>query len=498
MSSSRYYNHLVQQIEYNPRLFLILLIWACVVVFAYQFASMMISQWMMAALAVVALLAVVAILTWPFYAALIFIGLSAWIPNFSRGGTMMGLGGALVYPGDLFIGCFFIIEFFRGCMRQTRLYTATDRWVLAFLVWGMVCVARGAYSYSHSAIGESREILMAITYFFVIHHLTRPEHAETAVKWLAWTCVVIGAVMMYYFVQGGFRPRLLGPGGSAFHGALNVIVLGVLLGRDQIKRYRLVASACFIVLLALVLYSGLRSIILAILVSLPFVAIAGRRHIIKGVGLCLLGVFAFGMLAVIMDPVFGGQLIPKLEKQLLGLINPAQDVTGSWRLYSFQWEMERIFSNPFWVLIGQGFGGYYEWFFGYFGVDAIRTAPHNQYIQIWSKMGFLGLSFYLGLLISFFCQAFRFLNHSRNETHRSVMMILMIVVLAEMVSQWAYGLHPSMWALLAFGTALPRLWAQQTVAPQVIHTSLPSSASSRRATIPKSAFASDVRSKRLS
>ncbi len=497
MSSSRYYNQLVQRIEYNPRLFLILLIWACVVVFAYQFASMVISQWMMAVLAVVALLAAVAILTWPFYTALLFVGLSAWIPNFLRGGTMMGLGGALVYPGDVFIGCFLIMEFFRGCMRQTRLYAATDRWVLAFLVWGIVCVARGVMNHGHSAIGESREIIFAITYFFIIHHVTRPEHAETAVKWLGWTCVLTGLELVYYFARGGFRPRLLGPGSVAFQGALNVIVLGVLLGRDQIKRYRLVASACFVVLLALVFYSALRSVIVSTSVSLLFVAIAGRRHLIKGVGLCLLGAVAFGLFAMMMDPLFGGQLIPQLERQLLGIINPQQDPTGHWRLYSFQWEIERIFSNPFWVLIGQGFGGYYEWFFGYFGEEVIRTAPHNQYIQMWSKMGFLGLALYLGVLFSFFCQGFRFLNRSRNEMQRSVMMILMIVVVAELVSQWAYGLHPSLWAFLAFGTALPRLWTQQTVAPQVIHTSFPSPASSWRADSSKSAFALDAPSKRL-
>lgn len=39
---------------------------------------------------------------------------------------MVGMGSALVYPGDVFVGAFLVVEFFRGCMRQTHLYTATD------------------------------------------------------------------------------------------------------------------------------------------------------------------------------------------------------------------------------------------------------------------------------------------------------------------------------------------------------------------------------------
>ncbi len=458
MSSSRYYNQLVQRIEYNPRLFLILLIWACVVVFAHQFASMLTAQWMTAALATVAMLAAVAILIWPFQAVMIFlIGVGA-ISSFLRGGTMMGLGGALVYPIDLFVAAFFVIEFFRGCTRQTRLYSTTDRWVLAFFVWSLVCIARGLPEYKHSAYGEAREFAGAIAYFITIHYVTRPEQIPSVLKWLKW-CSFISCILYFqHFIQASFSTRFAG-GRLGLYVVCTVIALAVLLGRDHIKRYRTLAVWLLIVLTALVLYSAARGLVVSMLVTFPFLLWITRRHFIKTSIVGLIVVISALCLVVFMDPVFGGQLVPYMKKAYHGILSPSEDPTGGWRLYGWEWEMKKIFSNPFWVLIGQGYGGYYEWFFSNFD-EVIHTGPHNHYIQIWSKMGLVGLGLFGAAFFSFYVQAFRFLQRSRNDLHRSVIMIFMLWALANLTDMIPGEFAPSIWVVLALGTALPRLWLQ--------------------------------------
>ncbi|MCX6908203.1 MAG: O-antigen ligase family protein [Verrucomicrobia bacterium] len=469
-----YYDQLINRMEYNPRLFLILLIWGGVAIFAYQFALSLTSQWMMAALASLGILGGAAILVWPFHAAVLFPGISFWIPTFVRGGTMMGLASALVYPGDLFIVSFLILEFFRGCMRQTHLYTSTDRWVLAYYIWVLFSVIRGGLVFGYSAVGEAREHLYAIAYFMAIHYVNRPDQTKTVLKMLGWTCVVTALLQVYWFaIAGNFLPRYPGGGGGIpFHAMLNVIVLGVLLGRDHIRRHRRLAGLVMVILVVLVFYAAHRTVVASMLATVPFLLLVARRHFIKATSIVVVSVAAFVGLVVFLNPFFGGTMELWFQRGFSGILSPLEDPTGSWRMYGWRAAMETTFSNPFWVLFGQGHGGYYYWFFNLTD-DVIRTQPHNEYIHSWYKLGLVGLILYIGLLISFYKRAFHFLKQSRNELHRSVIMIFMLCILAMIVCQVGYPLTVSMWGLLGLGTALSRLWLMETPAASITRAQPP-------------------------
>ncbi|MFZ2640483.1 MAG: O-antigen ligase family protein, partial [Verrucomicrobiia bacterium] len=327
----------------------------------------------------------------------------------------------------------------------------------------------------------------------------------------------------------GFMPRFAG--GNLLHeyGCLNLVVLGILLGRDHIKRplsatwavilgggvlltlgvavaniynpslaadltnflgivgiprsvpslstqalmvplgvgvavalhmaiqQRSMAALGIAVLLVLTFYSAMRAVVASIVVTLPFLLWITRRHFFKTLLLGAIAMILGTIVITIMNPLLEGQLGEFFGRLYRGIIDPSQDPTGSWRLYGWQWEMERIFSNPFWVLIGQGFGGYYEWYFNLTD-EILRTGVHNQFIQFWSKMGLLGLSLFLAVVFSFYNQAFRFLQKSTDEFQRSIMMILMLVVFANLVDMWVGQSMITLWPILAIGTALPRLW----------------------------------------
>lgn len=525
-----YYGQIVQGLEYNPRLFLYLLIFGVVVVYAYQFASQLSTQWIVAGFASLGILAGLAIMVWPFQAVMLYLGFAIWYHSFLRGGTMVGMGSALVYPGDVFVGAFLVVEFFRGCMRQTHLYTATDRWMVALFIWSLCCVVRGVFSYGYSAVGESREFLHCISYFIAIHYVTRVEQTDLVLRWLKWICIITAVVQLYFvFAVRGFMPRFAG--GNLLHeyGCLNLVVLGILLGRDHIKRplsatwavilgggvlltlgvavaniynpslaadltnflgivgiprsvpslstqalmvplgvgvavalhmaiqQRSMAALGIAVLLVLTFYSAMRAVVASIVVTLPFLLWITRRHFFKTLLLGAIAMILGTIVITIMNPLLEGQLGEFFGRLYRGIIDPSQDPTGSWRLYGWQWEMERIFSNPFWVLIGQGFGGYYEWYFNLTD-EILRTGVHNQFIQFWSKMGLLGLSLFLAVVFSFYNQAFRFLQKSTDEFQRSIMMILMLVVFANLVDMWVGQSMITLWPILAIGTALPRLW----------------------------------------
>lgn len=469
---SYYYGQVVQSLEYNPRLFLYLLIFAVVVVFAYQFATQLSTQWMVAGFASLGILAGLAIMLWPFQSVMLYVGFAIWFSQFLRGSTMVGMGSALVYPGDVFVGAFMAVEFFRGCMRQTHLYTPTDRWMVALYAWALCCIARGTFTYGYSAIGESREFLHCISYFIAIHYITRVEDTETVLKWLKWICIITAVRQLYVVFSQGFTPRFHGGNLLNEYACLNIVVLGILLGRDHIKRHRNLAGFAIVVLLFLTFYSAMRAILASVLITVPFLLWITRKYLIKT---ALIGMVAivFGVVAIaILSPFVGGDLGEYFTRVYRGIIDPSQDPTGAWRLYGWRWEMSRIFSNPFWVLIGQGFGGYYEWYFALTD-EVIKTGVHNQFIQFWSKMGLVGVGLFCCTVASFYIQGLRFLQKSTNELHRSFIMILMLIVLGNLVDMWVGQSMITLYPILAIGTALPRLWLSNPAKAPVINVTPP-------------------------
>jgi len=452
------YSQVLQGIEYNPRLFLYLLIAALAVIFAYQFATQVTTEWVKSAVAMIGLLAVALILTWPYQAIFVYTLLAAVMQHFARGETIVGLGGALVYPADVFLGAFVLLEFFRGCMRQTHIYCATDRWMLAYLGWMLICVARGVPEYKYSAVGEARELLHPVAYFIALHYITRPEQIPSVLKWMKWICVIVPVVWFFYFATSGFLPRVRG-GFILMAVTICATVLAVLLGRDHIVRYRKLATLALMILVACIILSLARNIAMSVLLAIPFWMWIGRRYFFQSLLLCVFTVALGVMYIVWLSSQFGSEVESIFLKKLMAIVNPSEDPTGSWRLYSYRWEMEKIFSNPFWVLIGQGFGGYYEWYLTLLD-DPIRTAPHSVFIILWSKTGLVGLILHLVVFASFFRQGLSFLNRTTDRFQRSLMMILLLSVFQILVYQVASGLPLYTWIIMALGTILPRLWSQ--------------------------------------
>jgi O-antigen ligase len=230
---------------------------------------------------------------------------------------------------------------------------------------------------------------------------------------------------------------------------------------------RMLGVMALMVLIAAALYSMLRSPTMSMLVTFPFLFFICRRYFVQTLLITILTMGMFAVAVLIGASLFGDVLIPLLYKSFQSLVNPAAVSTGEWRLYGWKWEIESILSNPFWVFIGKGWGGYFSWYFSLTD-DIVRTNPHNQYIVIWSKMGLLGLFLHLGLFLSFYMQAFHFLRQSRDEMHRSIEMILMLLVLGNLVHGIATGFTMPMWIWMGLGTALPRIWlAQERQAPSV-------------------------------
>lgn len=455
---SHRYGQILQGIEYNPRLFLYLLIAALAVIFAYQFATQVTSEWVKSAVALTGLLVVAAILTWPYQSIFIYILLSACMQHFARGETIMGLGGALVYPADVFLGAFLLLEFFRGCMRQTHIYCATDRWMAAYIGWVLICVVRGVPDYKYSAVGEAREFLHPLLYFATIHYITRAEQIPSMLKWLKWICVITVVVWLVAFGMAGFLPRTRG-GFILLAVTLCTTALAVLLGRDHIARHRKAAALTLVVLVACVMLSLNRNIVLGMLLAIPFLLWIGRRYFFQAVMLIAITAAIGGFYIGWLTSQFGSEVESLFVEKMMALINPSKDPTGNWRLYSYRWEMEKIMSNPFWVLIGQSFGGYYEWYFNMMD-EPIRTAPHSVYIQLWSKMGLMGLLLHLTVFGSFFRQGLSFLQRTTDRFQQSVIMILLVVIFQILIYQLGSGLPLYTWPIMAIGTILPRLWSR--------------------------------------
>gem|GEM_PF-5241955 len=98
--------------------------------------------------------------------------------------------------------------------------------------------------------------------------------------------------------------------------------------------------------------------------------------------------------AIIIKPDFGSSLVSSFQ----GFTDPSSDRTASWRMEGWKQQIDRVVRTKK-VIFGEGVGGYYSWIDR--GVE-ITVSPHNGYVQIFLKMGLVGLTIYALFVLTFF------------------------------------------------------------------------------------------------
>ena len=117
------------------------------------------------------------------------------------------------------------------------------------------------------------------------------------------------------------------------------------------------------------------------------------------VGTALILVFGLLVTAVAVTPNFGSSL----KKSFGGITNPRSDDTASWRMEGWKEQLGGIAQNKE-LLLGEGVGGYYSW---YFKGNEVTVSPHNAYVLLLLKFGLVGLIIYGLFVFKFFRKTLR-------------------------------------------------------------------------------------------
>ncbi|MEM2045930.1 MAG: hypothetical protein QXO20_07145 [Candidatus Bathyarchaeia archaeon] len=394
----------------------------------------------------------------------------------SQDTVLLTIGGAKVYPGDLIAASISAFLIFR--IPQKR-FLFRPRSVILFsllFMWGLLAIARGIPLYGYSAVGESRwYILPMLYYFFILVTFKDEQQIRRLAEWFLYLTVFMVPFHYVDFYFLGKKERMLpllledprfefrfinATEGLLAAFALISLLLFYLFG--EIKRRTIAFYGVLGILSLSLIVAQIRSVWLAAITGLVMLGIRIVHRFIQGrVAQQVLSLISALSIVAILSLFLVNQANSNLYAVLLKSAsffqNPREDPTGSWRLIGWQQELERSMKNS---LLGQGLGGYSEWFDGQ---QWQRVAVHNGYIMFFSKFGIIGLFLVFFGLFSWYLEMLKYTRIERERYYKLLSHALQICVLMHLIFALFYDFTIFFWMLLAIGTVLVRKRASKEV-----------------------------------
>jgi hypothetical protein len=350
--------------------------------------------------------------------------------------------------------------------RRLHALTRPGRLYLVLLAVFLLGTVRGMSRFGGSAIGETRYV-GAMFWFLMPLGLARLRRTAASVEGATipyqalWISAAAGVVMLLIELQHGGRVffteanvvRL--DAFTDFRGVryldsyqtFNLMLAGVALLLLQLRRSRPQPLEFFIALALVVaaLLTKNRAAVIAVILGMLGLAVLERRTRLL-LRLAIGGLVTAGLL------VF---FVPKVADQVgdafQAVLHPTLDSSGSWRLALQGAAILKGLRTPW---LGEGYGGYY-----YFDVpglpEPILAPPHNQFIELFMKVGTLGLLVCLVLLVAY-GRAFWRVRRSPHltDTERSFIRLLLLLLLAVVPYGFAYDFPPLFGFLLGCGEVI--------------------------------------------
>lgn len=397
------------------------------------------------------------------------------------------IGGAKVYPGDVLLASITAFLIWRTLQKGFPLLPVSGSFFSLFFAWGMIAIVRGIPQYGYSAVGEARwYILPMLYYYYILVVFKDKQHIQIIAKWFTWSTLVmiLFSFIDFYFLGGKERvaPQLWGDPRQIFRfirateGLLAALVLIGLLSFyifGEVRKRLVILYVIFGVLLITIIMIQTRVVWLATIVGASVLGAQITFRLLKkrlprrSIALLIIGSTTLLISAFILIPSRASSIIyTTIAKELVFFQNPSEDPTGSWRLRGWRQELEKAVQNP---ILGQGLGGYSEWFDG---INWQRVAVHNDYIMYFSKFGFMGLLLLFSGILFWYYEMERYTRVEENRYYKLLSRVIQIGVLMHMAFAFFYYFTIFFWMLLAVGTALSRTNVLSKSVPQLDETNL--------------------------
>lgn len=381
------------------------------------------------------------------------------------------ISGAKVYPGDVLLASITAFLIWRTLQKGFPLLPASGSLLSLFFAWGIIAIVRGIPQYGYSAVGEARwYILPMLYYYFILVVFKGKQQIQSIAKWFTWSTLVmiLFSFIDFYFLGGKERvaPQFWGDPRQIFRfirateGLLAAFVLiGLLLFYmfGEIRKRLVLLYTTFGILLATIIMIQTRVVWLATIVGAGVLGaqitfrLIRKRLPRRSLTLLIIGATTLLLSAFILVPSRASSIFyTTIAKELVFFRNPLEDPTGSWRLKGWRQELEKAVQSP---LLGQGLGGYSEWFDGF---NWQRVAVHNDYIMYFSKFGTIGLLLLFSGIFFWYYEMGRYTRVEENRYYKLLSRAIQISVLMHMAFAFFYYFTLFFWMLLAVGTALSR------------------------------------------
>jgi O-antigen ligase/tetratricopeptide (TPR) repeat protein len=293
----------------------------------------------------------------------------------------------------------------------------------------LVILALGIFSlllspYRYAVWEEFLRFLSFFIFYFLIVEEIKDERRETwLIEILVLTAILVSAYGIIQYL--GFPifkwvPRekrvmsFLGNPNFFATYLVAIIPLLLVLSLQWTRRRKFIAGISLLSALACLVFTGTRSAWIGFVFSLIFLSVLAKRA--KAVAFSLrkaiipLAVLAGIVLLLILHHHMISSRISEIGA-------PHGAVSQRWHIWKVTWNM--IKSSP---IIGSGLGTFPIIFprFRYpnYGLDipyGNLQHAHNEYLEIWSEMGLIGLGIFLWFIIGFFFHAIRYLRGRKEK-----------------------------------------------------------------------------------
>jgi len=385
--------------------------------------------------------------------------------------VLFTVGVSKIYGCDLImISLFFYIAGHLLIHQRFPWHPASVRWFSVLFLWGVFGIVRGIPHYGYRAIGEARwyVIMPILCYYFVLINFKNKQQIRGIVK-ISLMLLLFSLVIRFidYYMLGGMgilewwtfeypisEFRFIGAATNLLVAwALILLLLFYMIG--EINKSHIIIYILFSFLLAAIIIPQTRSVWLATAVgSFMVMEFVGLRFIRRGLPLQSIIFANIVILVIILIPLIANDINKELVNSIIQRAsffkNPISDTTGHWRLLGWQQELEKGMQQPF---LGQGLGGYSEWFDGR---EWQQVAVHNGYIMYFSKFGSLGLGLLFIALVSWHKEINKYISLEIERYYKLLAFGFKICLFMDLVFSFFYDFSIFFWILIAIGTVLIR------------------------------------------
>jgi O-antigen ligase len=344
---------------------------------------------------------------------------------------------------------------------------------LLFFAWGLLSIVRGLPQYGVSAVGEGRDLLFPILFYFFILSVYKDETRLNGLrKWLVTlVCILPLTNIIAFYLLGGHLQlmkyfagndllynqaqfRFLNAGESLM---VALVALGLyIFSQAGERRWRgRFLVLCGLLFLVIVVVQN-RSVWVALVIGLMLTPLVTRKFPTR----ILLSASVAGLLAILMLVYFNPQnsnFVTSLTYSAEFLKGPFADQTGSMRLFIWQQGWNQAIQNP---IVGSGLGSYY------YNVDpngvVLNIPLHNGYLTLLVKFGAVGCLLILAGLGAWLIELARFVRSESNRYYRLLGGAMAIGVVICAIFAFFYDFTIPFWILLALGTALVNIRRAQS------------------------------------